>query len=254
MLLNCSDRKNFKIHVVLALLLFIFSITAKALPASPISPEVERLISRGIDAAGGEDALMHMQSISRYGSITLYKEGQIPEQYNYHTALIYFKKLHEEIKGHNMVVDRGTDGNIFWFWTGREYDYVTEEGLQNYMLETVERANRDLLWLEKEYDHLQMAAELPEWVPINNACIKGMKRKELETRFYCFDSKTGLLSGLGSNVEYRLVNDWRSVGNIKLPFRLHHYREGKLSYTIQLNRAELNQTMDENQFNFPASK
>ncbi|MDX1838325.1 hypothetical protein DIZ81_10745 [Legionella taurinensis] len=241
-----------KMPLILVLLLSIFSITVKALPVFTASSEVERLISRGIDAAGGEDALMQMQSISRYGSITLYKGG-IPERYNYHTALIYFKKLHEEIKGRNIVVDRGTDGNVFWFWTGSQYDYVNEEWLKDYMLETIERANRDLLWLEKEYVHLQITTEQPDWVPINNQCIKGTKRKESEMRLYCFDSKTGLLSALGSNEEYRLVDDWRSVGNIKLPFRLQHYREGKLSYTIQLNRAELNQTMDDNEFNFPVS-
>lgn len=58
--------------------------------------QVEKILLRYIDASGGETALLHMKSISRYGLISFYAQGNLNESYCYHTDIIYPNKLREQ--------------------------------------------------------------------------------------------------------------------------------------------------------------
>lgn len=210
--------------------------------------QVEKLLSRHIEASGGENALMEMQSISRYGQISFYQQGT-KENFCYHTDIIYPNKLREQIKGGQIEYDRGTDGVSFWLWTGNQYELTDDKALIQYMHLTAERANRDLLWVRNECTKFEMMDFPPAWAPENSQCIQANEGNP--KRAYCFDLSTGLVNAIGSSEEYRLESDWREVGNIKLPFHLAHYQKGVMIYEIQLDYAKLNDFILDIQFQKP---
>jgi hypothetical protein len=235
--------------VLLTIVLITFANISYA--TNTASDEAERLITLHIQAIGGADALMKMQSISRYGRITFYEQNGAKENFCYHTDIIYSNKLREQIKGKQIEYDRGTDGTSFWLWTGSQYEFTKDKQLIDYMLNTAERANRDMLWLKKESDNFEVVSIPPSWAPINSQCIQEIKTKNSAKRAYCFDTSTGLLNALGSAEEYRLESDWREIGNIKLPFRLTHYQNGVMIYEVQLDYADLNKEIPDSQFTKP---
>lgn len=230
--------KLLSVFYTLMLTIFIITFGSISYAANTSSDDAEKLIMQHIQVSGGTDALMKMQSISRYGQITFYKPNGAKENLCYHTDIIYPIKLREQIKGKEIAYDRGTDGKLFWLWTGSQYEFTNDGQLIDYMRNTAERANRDMLWVKK--DNFEIMSILPSWVPSNSQCIQEIKTNNSTKRMYCFDASTGLLNALGSASEYRIESDWRSVGNIKLPFRLTHYQNGVMVYVVQLDYAELN--------------
>lgn len=224
-----------------------------AIASNLSTTQVEKLLLRHIDASGGKNALMQMQSISRYGHISFYSQGNPTENYCYHTDIVYPQKLREQIKDKQIEYDRGTDGVSFWLWSGSQYEFTKDKKLIDYMLDTAERANREFLWVTKESDNFVALPITPSWAPSNSQCIQAIKAKNSIKRTYCFDISTGLLNAHGSSSEYRLESDWREVGNIKLPFRLTHYQNGAMVYEIQLDYAKLNDFIPHDQFIKPSS-
>ncbi|MCW8452594.1 hypothetical protein [Legionella quinlivanii] len=229
------------------ILLFLFP--SLGMTHSVIDSKVEKLLARHIEASGGENALLTMQSISRYGQITFFRESYPKESYCYHTDIVYPGKLREQIKGRQIEYDRGTDGTSYWLWTGNQYEFTDNKALIDYMKNTAERANRDLLWVRKESGKFTLPPSTPSWAPENSECIQAREGKP--KRAYCFDSSTGLLNAIGSQEEYRLQSDWRTVGNLKIPFHLVHYQNGAMVYELQLDHAKLNDVILEIQFHKP---
>ena len=214
--------------------------------------QAEKLITQHIQASGGSDALMKMQTISRYGHITFYENNKIKDKLCYHTDIIYPTKLREQIKGKEIAYDRGTDGTFFWLWTGSQYELTQDKNIIDYMRGTAERANRDMIWVKKESKSFDVISSPPSWAPSNSQCIQGIDRDKIKC-IYCFDTTTGLLNSFGSKNEYRLETDWRQVENIKLPFRLTHYQNGEIAYEVELDSADLNKTISSTQFVKPDS-
>lgn len=236
---------------ILILTIFIITFANMSYATNADSDEADKLISRHIQASGGADALMNMQSISRYGHITFYESNGLNENFCYHTDIVYSNKLREQIKGKQILYDRGTDGNSFWLWSDSQYEFTEDKQLTDYMRNTAERANRDMLWVKKE--SFEVATILPSWAPSNSQCIQEIETKNSTKQMYCFDASTGLLNALGSAEEFRLESDWREVGNIKIPFHLTHYQNGIMVYEIQLNYSELNNEISDSQFTMPDS-
>lgn len=226
---------------------------ANAIHASHLtSDEAEKIIARHIEASGGRNELMKMQFISRYGYMDLYHDGRLKERYCYHTDIIYPDKLREQIKGSTIFNERGTDGISIWAWTGTQYQLISTDKTQlDYMRDTAERANRDMLWAAQEFGPFKVLANAATWAPDSNQCIQALRAKQGIKRIYCFDVSTGLLNAVGSLKEYRIETDWRQVGNIKIPFRLTHYQNGVVAYDVQLDHAELNKLIPISQFKKP---
>lgn len=233
-------------------LLIFFVLSSIGIASNSSTTQVEKLLSQHIEASGGENALMKMQSISRYGQISFYVQDSPKESFCYHTDIIYPKKLREQIKGKQIEYDRGTDGVSFWLWTGTQYEFTVNKALIDYMHTTAERANRDLLWVKKESTKFESMPIPPSWAPINSQCIQRIKAENSIKRAYCFDESTGLLNALGSSEAYRLESDWREVGNIKLPFHLTHYQNGVMVFELQLDYANLNDFISDVQFLKPS--
>lgn len=217
------------------------------------SNEAEKLIEKHLNASGGIDALMKMETISRSGHIAFYEKNSLKENLCYHTDIVYPKKLREQIKGKKIEYDRGTDGNNFWLWNKSQYEFTEDKALIDYMSKTSERANRDMLWVKEESDNFEVISIPPSWAQSHSQCIREIKSRNSIKRIYCFDTSTGLLNALGSLEEYRLESDWQQVGNIKLPFHLTHYQNGVKVYEIQLDHAELNREISDSQFIKPSS-
>lgn len=233
-------------------LLISFILPSIGIAGNSSSIQAEKLLSRHIDASGGENALMKMKSISRYGQISFYVQDSPKENFCYHTDILYPKKLREQIKGKQIEYDRGTDGVSFWLWTGTQYEFTEDKSLIDYLHTTAERANRDLLWVKKESKKFEVMPIPSSWAPNNSQCIQAIKEENSIKRSYCFDASTGLLNALGSSEEYRLESDWREVGNIKLPFYLAHYQNGVMIYELQLDYAKLNDFIADAQFLKPS--
>jgi hypothetical protein len=207
--------------------------------------QVEGLINRHINESGGEIALIGLQSISRYGRIDFYNNSD-KESYCYQTDIVYPTKLREQIKGKEILHEKGTDGVSYWLWNGNQYEFSTESEVIDYMNKTAERANRDMLWIKNEAQNYNLTT-LPFWALNQNQCIQEMT----SFRKYCFDTETGLLNAFGTDDEYRIVSDWRNVGNIKIPFNLTHYKDHQILYEIHLDHAELNKIISDEQFRMP---
>jgi hypothetical protein len=129
-------------------LLISFLLPSIGIASNSSTTQVEKLLSRHIDASGGENALMKIQSISRYGQISFYVQVSPKESFCYHTDIIYPKKLREQIKGKQI----NTIGELMGYhfgWTGTQYEFTEDKALIDYMHTTAERANRDLLWVKK---------------------------------------------------------------------------------------------------------
>src|SRR5262249_4768498 len=137
--------------------------------------EVDKLIAQHIEASGGIDALMRMQSISRYGHISFYENNKLQDTLCYHTDIVYPTKLREQIKGKEIAYDRGTDGIDYWLWTGSKYEFTEDKNLKDYMRNTAERANREILWIKKESGKFDVISNPPSWAPSYSQCIQEIK-------------------------------------------------------------------------------
>lgn len=234
--------------------LFYFSLSSISVAnSSSSSTQVDELLQRHIDASGGELTLMQLKSISRYGNINFYNQNNLKNNYCYHTDIVYPTKLLEQIKGGKIIHERGTDGISYWLWTGNQYEFTADIDLKNNMHDTADRANRDIMWVKKDSTNYHVIFSLPYWAPSNNQCIQQIQGKNTIKRIYCFDTVTGLLSALGSDEEYRLFSDWRAVENIKIPFCLTHYQNGKIIYEVQLDHVELNKSIPDIRFIKPTT-
>ena len=213
--------------------------------------QARNLITKHIEASGGHNALLQMQSISRHGQINFYTNNKLTGSYYYQTDIVYPVKLREQIKGDQILYDRGTTGLSFWLWMNNRYEFTDNEELKNYMRDTAQRANREMIWIEKEANNFALMFLLPYWAPHHSQCIQQMKSTNNTRRVYCFDNFSGLLFAIGDNNEHRLVNNWKQVGNIKIPFNLIHYKQGSIVYEVQLDRVKLNDSIPDSQFIIP---
>ncbi len=130
---NCfreNTMKNFSLFYRLAFITFLVFFSKISYSNNFDSSAAEKLIKQCIQSSGGEDALMNMQSISRYGRITI-NENKTKNNFCYHTDIIYPIKLREQIKrdGKKIMYDRGTDKTSFWMWNGSKYEYIVDRQL-----------------------------------------------------------------------------------------------------------------------------
>ena len=210
------------------------------------------LVSNHLLLSGGEQNLKTMKSISRRGSIKFFnfhkRKGKV---FSYSTDIDYdSKKLREELKSSNLtLVDRGTDGHAFWEWDNHEYKFINNNTKKENMLETVLKANRDLLWIESDLSSINKTKE-QSWSP-NSSCIVGLKKSK--NYFLCFSKRTKLLQAKGNDLEYRIVKDWQKVGNIYIPFKIEHYRNNKKVYVINLLTAKVNKVIPDARFRIPSN-
>jgi hypothetical protein len=196
-------RNLFSIYFLLYLVLPVI-----ALANPSYSDQVEKLISRHIEASGGDVALKQIKTISRYGQISFYSHNTTKNSYCYHTDIVYPIKLCEQIKGNNQILhERGTNGISYWLWNGNQYEFTNDKEVKDYMRDTAERANRDMLWVEQESNNYGAMALPPSWAPGYSQCIQQITGQNSIRKIYCFDHSTGLLDALGSDEEHRLVSD-----------------------------------------------
>ncbi len=219
---------------------------------SQCQDELDCIVERHIVESGGHDALLNLKSISRFGTIEFFNEnhpGPIGK-FQYHTDIIYPRKLREELRNDKILVDRGTNGEKYWEWTGSKYELVSDIEKQKSMSETAERANRDILWLTEEIKDMKRAQHTPSWAG-KDLCLEGVKERVVI--FVCFDRQTGFLSAKGNDEEYRLFSEWTRVKSVQLPFRLTHFRQMKPAYEIILNQVDIDRVINSLRFDPPAS-
>jgi hypothetical protein len=237
---------------------FIFCIVSSFVPeranagalSDPLcGKDVDCIVRRHVTASGGREALMGMVSISRFGSIKFFgSSAGESESFTYRTDIVYPNKLREELKGQRILVDRGTDGAVFWQWTGTGFETVRARGEVKSMSETAERANRDILWLKDEIADLAVSTRIPAWAA-DSTCLEGAWRGS--DGFICFDPARGLMTAKGNDNEYRLFSQWRRAGKVSVPFHISHFAGGRMVYEILLSRVEVDGPIDAARFSPP---
>lgn len=223
--------------------------------ASP--SEIEHLIKAHNEACGGEIALWNLQSIARTGTITFYNQNpkKPVDKYEYQTKLVYPSKLHERLKNDEQILlERGTDGINFWAWDSQQYTYIEDEDKQASILTTAEQANRELLFIKENYKDIQLLKQNPEWAPNESECIQGLKIKNDKEVTFCFDKIYHFMSAIGSDAEYRILDNYRSIGTVYIPFHIMHYKYGLIAYEMQLQEAQQDEAIDDDVFTFPQSE
>lgn len=229
---------------IFKILFFLIPIVANA-QANRL--EALELVDLHIQAAGGIEAHKNLKSISRFGLIKFFIPNKV---YSYKTNIIYPNMLREELRNSDeILVSRGTDGQNFWSWDGEKYSIIQNQNQIESMQKTAHIANRDLLWIEDELDHLAISAA-PEWATLSK-CISGLKNESVT--YLCFDQRTGLLTAKGNDQEYRIFSNWKKNKNIQLPFTLTHYQNGKEVYQVNLDGAVENEDIDQSLFLQPSN-
>lgn len=227
------------------------SIFAASSRASSLNPEASQIIERHVLSSGGKVNLLSLKSITRIGKIQFFaiKDSPFSGTFSYHTDIIYPSKLREYLGETQILVDRGTNGSYFWERKENRYLEVQDTEQKRQMRETAERANRDILWIQDEFDFLKISPYVPNWAP-DSKCLVGSKNSS-ET-YICFDNGTGLMSAKGNQEEYRLFLKWTKIKNILLPFQIIHFRKKEKAYEILLNSVDIDHTIDPARFLLPS--
>jgi hypothetical protein len=243
-----------EINIRYASAVLLLSIVSLAKAATPNGMSrcnsVDCVLREAAAAIGGRKVVLNLHTITRSGGIEFYGQGAMGK-FIYRTAIVYPSKLREELKGAYVLVDRGTDGNNFWAWSGKKYSSVQDAALRQSMKDTATEANMDALFLTEEYHELKMSRHAPTWAG-GSKCLMGKKSDSQDSISYiCFDSNTGLITAKGNDGEYRLYDDWRAVSVVTIPFHLTHYHDGKKAYEITLAEAVCNDPIDDSRFQQP---
>jgi len=235
----------------LFLFVFTFILTQGSYASNQkTSAKTTALIERFFKEVGGKKALEELKTVERAGEIEFPDHGQIAPngKGTYKAALIYPNKVHIQISVGKYIFDElKIDNEYFEFHYGN-FRLVTDDTIKKQLDESSLKANRELLFWQKEHQDIALVEKKPKWAK-NNDCVGGTREKVIE--LICFDKKSHLLTAAGSEAEYRIYSDWKLIENIKFPMKLTHYKAGVISYEIKLNTFIINQIISAADFEKP---
>ncbi|MGC0773379.1 MAG: hypothetical protein WB543_10620, partial [Candidatus Acidiferrum sp.] len=208
-----------------------------------------RIVNQYVKAAGGGKVLSKIRTMALEGTFTNAVDGK-PGTYTFDTKLPnrYYSEL--VLDGKNLI--EAYNGKSAWHETpGGELSTLL--GQQGQQLEAASLYyNSRLLNLKK--NKLALAF-------IGHTQVRGKDALQLELttpakirRELFFDPQSHLLvkesapvAGLDEEILY---DDYRTVDGVKLPFKIELHR-GPDTYSINITRASINETVGERTFDFP---
>ncbi|MBP6219156.1 MAG: hypothetical protein KA436_11270 [Oligoflexales bacterium] len=243
--------KNKNIKSIICMIAIAFLLTSEFVTALTQELSVDDIIENHIRACGGRERLESLKTISRKGEIFFVDYGQ-PQPIGvitYRTDLAYPNQLRQELRSEKFLLNDGKNFDTYWEYDGANYVDITDEDKKNHLSDTARSANRELLWVKESYTGISQTDLKPAWAP-NALCLIAKKNKE--DFFHCFNKLTGILTAKGSDHEYRLTSNWREVKNMKIPFKLSHFVDGKMMYQIELEEVLIDEPIPHERFEKPA--
>src|ERR1700730_1863675 len=233
--------------VFISALGFIFAAATPTVPT--LGQDADKIVNQYIKAQGGAKTLSKAQTVVIEGTITNSADGK-SGTYTFDTKLP--NRFYSELVVGEKNVIEAYNGKSAWHQTaaGELATLLGQEGLQ---LEAASSYyNSRFLNLKKNklalafVGHAQVNGKDALQIEITTAT--NMKRQVF------FDPQTHLIvkesATVGGINEEVLYDDYRSVDNVKLPFKIELHR-GTDTYSIAVTRAAVNGTVGERVFDFP---
>jgi hypothetical protein len=220
-----------------------------SLPAYAQAQDPAKIVSDYLKASGGAKTLSKIQTETLEGSFTNPADGK-PGTFTLDTKLPnrYYSEL---LLGDKNVIE-AYNGKSAWHQTASG-ELATLLGQEGQQLEAASSYyNSRFLNLKK--NKLALAF-------VGHAQVRGKDALQIELttatnmkRQIFFDPQTHLIvkesATVGGIPEEILYDDYRSVDNVKLPYKIELHR-GPDVYTIAVSRAAINATIGERTFDFP---
>jgi len=208
-----------------------------------------KIVNEYVKAAGGSKALSKIRTETLEGAFTNPADGK-PSTYTFNTKLP--NRLYSEFVLGDKPVIYAYNGKSAWHEapSGELSTLIGPQGLQ---LEAASLYYNTRL-LNPKKSKLALAF-------IGHAQVRGKDALQLEIttptnirREVFFDPQSHLIveesGALGGVEEEILYDDYRDVDGVKLPYKLELHR-GSDVYSININRAAINDTVGERTFDFP---
>ena len=220
---------------------------------SQIAHAQDQVFKDFFKAVGGRSALENLKTIQRVGEIEFANHGQTSPRGKgtYRTDLIYPDKVRVQISVGDYVYDEMKNEKVYYFLQNGEFQDVQDSNQRKQLDETGLKANRELLYWQKEHAEIEALKINPTWA-VGTSCVKGKKNDK--TDLVCFDKKTHLLSAAGSSEEYRLYKDWKKSDELKFPMHIIHVKKDLVVYEIKLTSLMINRMILAASFEKPQPK
>jgi hypothetical protein len=224
-------------------------IAAFAFAASAQSPE--KFLKNAEKALGGSKALQAARSVTRSGHVIRVSDGAVG---SYSSRTVEPDLYNEDIELDGFEIETGTNGRSGWSRNSRD-GLRTLTGNESLGMRAA-ALYRNHLWLERKRERSKLAYAGQSSIDgkavnaVTLTTIRGVVIK------IYFDTATGLplrdeITLPGSTAETRDYDDYRTVGNVKMPFFERIGNRGEV-YEVRLDAVEINKPVDAAAFNFPS--
>jgi len=216
---------------------------AAADPAPNDLPSLDSVLDRYVEAVGGRDALGALDTRVIHARMVTDLPTREPPVYEVDTLVICSEATGEyfiEQRTPRGVRLEGFDGEHAWLQDADGISVVDW------------RADRRAVWLRdpqnalhfrRHFEKLEFVGrETREWRPVYVVRIDDQPSHDLT-----FDVETGLLNGMGY---HHLIEDYREVDGVLIPFRIVYGRKGGSS-TLYVDCLEHNVPIDGSLFTLP---
>jgi hypothetical protein len=189
------------------------------------APDLEEILERYVDAAGGRDAIAAIGTRLIRGRIVTDLPTWDPPVYEIDTLTVYseapdrYLVVHRTAKGRTL---EGSDGTAAW---KRDVDGE---------ISSLDGVGGGDAWLVDPRYPLRLREYFPDMVYLGRATLAGRSVHVVDVdgahlhRLY-FDAETGLLARLGYN---RTIMRYGEVDGVKVPFEVEYSRKGGSSTFI----------------------
>jgi hypothetical protein len=232
-------------------LCLVLSLLGSVLTGAPSShaQDASKIIDEYRKAVGGNRILSKLQTFSLDGAIQSGKSDN-PGTYTFRAKLP--NRYYSELRDHAKTLIEAYNGKSAWHQTesGELATFLGSEALE--MEAAAQYYNAHFLALSKR----KIGAAYK-----GTASLNGHATSQVELTFptgiqweIFFDDQTHLIvaekatiGGVPREIDY---DDYRSIDGIKVPFKLE-LRRGTESYTVNVTRTVVNETVGERTFDFP---
>jgi hypothetical protein len=229
--------------------LLVTSMFAALFAAPCRADEAQKIIEQYLKAVGGSKSVSHLQTLSIDGSIVATGD-EVPGTYTFKVKQP--NRMYSELRSKGKTIIESYNGKSAWH-LNTDGELTTFLGRDAVEMEAASQYyNARLQNLSKRKVGVAYKGEKQ---------IRGMAAQELDLTYptgvqwqLFLDAKTHLIveekaqiAGIPREIDY---DDYRSVEGLKVPYKIALHR-GEETYTVNVTRAAVNETVGERVFDFP---